>query len=69
MSTAIVKITRSETYRTVADALWQTNPISKQVLGICSSLAVTVQMQHGHCHGAGAHGRGGLLEPHHFDDA
>ena len=44
MSTAIVKITRSETYRTVADALWQTNPISKQVLGICSSLAVTVQM-------------------------
>jgi Na+-transporting NADH:ubiquinone oxidoreductase subunit D len=44
MSTAIVKITRTETYRTVADALWQNNPISKQVLGICSSLAVTVQM-------------------------
>jgi len=44
MSTAIVKITRTQTYRTVADALWQNNPISKQVLGICSSLAVTVQM-------------------------
>ncbi|MBL0713962.1 MAG: NADH:ubiquinone reductase (Na(+)-transporting) subunit D [Desulfosarcina sp.] len=28
----------------IADALWKTNPISKQVLGICSALAVTVQM-------------------------
>jgi Na+-transporting NADH:ubiquinone oxidoreductase subunit D len=27
-----------------AEALWQTNPVSKQVLGICSCLAVTVQM-------------------------
>jgi Na+-transporting NADH:ubiquinone oxidoreductase subunit D len=44
MSTAVVKITRSETYRMVADALWQKNPISKQILGICSALAVTVQM-------------------------
>ncbi len=44
MSTAVVKITRSETYRAIADALWQKNPISKQVLGICSALAVTVQM-------------------------
>ena len=44
MSTALVKITRTETYRTVSDALWQNNPISKQVLGICSALAVTVQM-------------------------
>jgi Na+-transporting NADH:ubiquinone oxidoreductase subunit D len=44
MSTAVLKFTRSETYRTVADALWQNNPISKQVLGICSALAVTVQM-------------------------
>ena len=44
MSTAVVKIRRTETYRTVVDALWQNNPISKQVLGICSSLAVTVQM-------------------------
>jgi Na+-transporting NADH:ubiquinone oxidoreductase subunit D len=44
MSTTVVKITRTQTYRTVADALWQNNPISKQVLGICSSLAVTVQM-------------------------
>ena len=44
MSTGVLKITRSQTYRTVADALWQNNPISKQVLGICSALAVTVQM-------------------------
>jgi len=44
MSTAVVKITRSETYRAIAEALWQKNPISKQVLGICSALAVTVQM-------------------------
>lgn len=44
MSTAVVKIKRTETYRAVTDALWQNNPISKQILGICSSLAVTVQM-------------------------
>lgn len=44
MSTAFLKINRSEAYRSVADALWQKNPISKQILGICSALAVTVQM-------------------------
>ncbi|MDJ0720863.1 MAG: NADH:ubiquinone reductase (Na(+)-transporting) subunit D [Desulfobacterales bacterium] len=44
MTTATVKLTKSQGYRMVADALWKTNPISKQVLGICSALAVTVQM-------------------------
>jgi Na+-transporting NADH:ubiquinone oxidoreductase subunit D len=29
----------------VSDALWRTNPISKQILGICSALAVTVQLK------------------------
>ncbi|MDJ0990657.1 MAG: NADH:ubiquinone reductase (Na(+)-transporting) subunit D [Desulfobacterales bacterium] len=44
MTTATLKLTKTQGYRMVADALWKTNPISKQVLGICSALAVTVQM-------------------------
>ncbi len=44
MTTATAKLTSTHGYRMVADALWKTNPISKQVLGICSALAVTVQM-------------------------
>ena len=44
MATATVKLSNTPGYRMVADALWKTNPISKQVLGICSALAVTVQM-------------------------
>ncbi len=44
MSTATAKLTSSQGYRMISEALWQTNPISKQVLGICSALAVTVQM-------------------------
>ena len=36
---------KTQSYRDVALALWQANPISKQILGICSALAVTVQMQ------------------------
>jgi Na+-transporting NADH:ubiquinone oxidoreductase subunit D len=39
MSTAIVN-----TYKIVRDALWRQNPISKLILGVCSSLAVTVQL-------------------------
>jgi len=31
----------SETRKTVVEALWRNNPIFKQVLGICSTLAVT----------------------------
>ena len=44
MATATAKLTNTQGYRMIADALWKTNPISKQVLGICSALAVTVQM-------------------------
>lgn len=44
MTSIALRLTRSKSYRAVAEALWQTNPISKQVLGICSALAVTVQM-------------------------
>jgi Na+-transporting NADH:ubiquinone oxidoreductase subunit D len=44
MPSIALKLTRSQSYRAVSDALWRTNPISKQVLGVCSALAVTVQM-------------------------
>jgi Na+-transporting NADH:ubiquinone oxidoreductase subunit D len=40
-----MKLSRSKTYQAISDALWQSNPVSKQILGICSSLAVTVQMK------------------------
>lgn len=39
------KLLRSNTYRAISQALWQSNPISKQILGICSALAVTVQLK------------------------
>ncbi len=35
---------KSETYRAVSAALYESNPISKQILGICSALAVTVKL-------------------------
>jgi Na+-transporting NADH:ubiquinone oxidoreductase subunit D len=38
-------LTKSHTYRAISEALWQSNPVSKQILGICSSLAVTVQLK------------------------
>jgi len=40
-----MKITKTQTYKAIADGLWKTNPISKQILGICSALAVTVQLK------------------------
>jgi Na+-transporting NADH:ubiquinone oxidoreductase subunit D len=40
-----VKLTRTDTYKAIREALWKANPISKQILGICSALAVTVQLQ------------------------
>ncbi len=40
-----MKITRSTSYRAIVDAFWKSNPISKQTLGICSALAVTVQLK------------------------
>jgi Na+-transporting NADH:ubiquinone oxidoreductase subunit D len=39
-----MKLTSNKTFKTFVDPLWQNNPISIQVLGICSALAVTVQM-------------------------
>lgn len=38
-------LTKSKTYKAISEALWQSNPVSKQILGICSSLAVTVQLK------------------------
>lgn len=38
-------IAKSNTYKAISEALWQSNPISKQILGICSALAVTVQLK------------------------
>ena len=37
-------LSKSQSYRAISEALWQNNPISKQILGICSALAVTVQL-------------------------
>lgn len=37
--------TRTKIFRTFKTALWEDNPISRQILGICSALAVTVQMK------------------------
>lgn len=39
------KLLKSNTYKAISQALWQSNPISKQILGICSALAVTVQLK------------------------
>lgn len=36
---------KSKTFKAISEALWQSNPISKQILGICSALAVTVQLK------------------------
>jgi len=36
---------RTKSYKDVVKALWVANPISKQILGICSALAVTVQLK------------------------
>jgi len=40
-----MKIAESKSYQAVTEALWRSNPISKQILGVCSALAVTVQMK------------------------
>jgi Na+-transporting NADH:ubiquinone oxidoreductase subunit D len=36
---------KTRSFNAVIEALWQSNPISKQILGICSALAVTVQLK------------------------
>jgi Na+-transporting NADH:ubiquinone oxidoreductase subunit D len=40
-----MKLRKSWTYKAVAEALWHSNPITKQTLGICSALAVTVKLE------------------------
>lgn len=40
-----MKITRTKSYKTFMEPIWGENPISIQMLGICSALAVTVQMK------------------------
>ena len=41
----LTALRKTKSYRDIVLALWQANPISKQILGICSALAVTVQLQ------------------------
>lgn len=41
----MAKLSKTNTYKAISEALWQSNPISKQILGICSALAVTVQLK------------------------
>jgi len=41
----LAAIRKSKSYREIVKALWLSNPISKQILGICSALAVTVQLK------------------------
>lgn len=41
----MASILKSKSYKAISEALWQSNPISKQILGICSALAVTVQLK------------------------
>lgn len=40
-----MKLTKTEHYKAFAVPLLQENPVSRQMLGICSALAVTVQMK------------------------
>jgi len=40
-----MRITKSKPYQAISEAMWQNNPVSKQILGVCSALAVTVQMK------------------------
>ena len=41
----LAAIRKSQSYKDIARALWEANPVSKQILGICSALAVTVQLK------------------------
>ncbi|MFP4039270.1 MAG: NADH:ubiquinone reductase (Na(+)-transporting) subunit D [Desulfosudaceae bacterium] len=40
-----MKLTRSRSFKIFAEAVWTNNPINIQMLGICSALAVTVQLR------------------------
>jgi Na+-transporting NADH:ubiquinone oxidoreductase subunit D len=39
------RVKKSQLYKAVSGALWRSNPISKLILGVCSALAVTVQLK------------------------
>ena len=38
-------IRKTRSFKDIVRALWDINPVSKQILGICSALAVTVQLK------------------------
>ncbi|OQY60136.1 MAG: NADH:ubiquinone reductase (Na(+)-transporting) subunit D [Desulfobacteraceae bacterium 4572_88] len=38
-------MTKAKTFKAFSEPLWENNPISVQILGICSALAVTVQLK------------------------
>jgi Na+-transporting NADH:ubiquinone oxidoreductase subunit D len=40
-----MKLTRTKAFKVFFTPIWQSNPISGQILGICSALAVTVQLK------------------------
>ncbi len=40
-----MKLKKTKSYKIFKAALWEENPVSKQILGICSALAVTVQLK------------------------
>lgn len=40
-----MKLRKTKSYKVFKAALWKENPVSKQILGICSALAVTVQLK------------------------
>lgn len=40
-----MKLFKSKTFKVFSTPLWKNNPISVQILGICSTLAVTAQMK------------------------
>jgi len=40
-----MKLTKTKTFKAFSEPLWENNPISVQILGICSALAVTVQLK------------------------
>lgn len=41
----MMKITQSKSFKILTEPLLQNNPISNQILGVCSALAVTVQLK------------------------
>jgi len=40
-----MKLTRTRAFKTFFESVWNNNPINIQMLGICSALAVTVQLK------------------------